>query len=62
MVSDDQLSARINWRQERWYWTIDRDFWFEGTLQQPEEPISASQAASLASNAEPNPTDCDPSS
>lgn len=32
VVRDGRLSASVNWRKERWYWTIDRDFRFDATL------------------------------
>lgn len=32
VVRGGHLSASVNWHKERWYWTIDRDFRFEGTL------------------------------
>ena len=30
VVSGNRISVRIRWRKERWYWTIDRVFRFEG--------------------------------
>jgi hypothetical protein len=29
-VRGDQLEANFTWTKKRWYWTIERDFWFEG--------------------------------
>jgi hypothetical protein len=26
----DKLKAKFTWTKERWYWTIQREFWFEG--------------------------------
>lgn len=61
VISGKQLSVRINWRRERWYWTIDRDFWFEGTLAEAGIPVSANQAANMASLTDPQPpVDCNP--
>jgi len=30
VVRDGQVSAKIHWRKERWYWSLERDFRFEG--------------------------------
>lgn len=32
-IVGDQAVAAFRWTHERWYWTIKRDYWFEGTLQ-----------------------------
>lgn len=32
MVRDGRIDVSINWRHERWYWTIDRDLRFIGEL------------------------------
>jgi hypothetical protein len=32
VIRGQHLTATINWRRERWYWSVDRDFTFEGTL------------------------------
>ena len=32
VVRDGEISVTADWRKERWYWTIDREFRFEGTL------------------------------
>lgn len=29
---DGQMSVSIDWKKERWYWTVEREFRFEGTL------------------------------
>lgn len=57
-VSDGRVSARINWRKDRWYWSIDKAFWFEGTLEEGIEASSAEDAARLASVADSAPRDC----
>ena len=33
IVRDGRLSATLQWYRERWYWSIERAFRFEGTLQ-----------------------------
>ena len=30
VVHDGRLSAKIHWRKKRWYWSLERDFHFEG--------------------------------
>ena len=57
-VRDGRVSARINWRKDRWYWSIDKAFWFEGTLGEGIEASSAEEAARLASVADSAPQDC----
>jgi hypothetical protein len=32
-IVGDSATATFRWTHERWYWTIRRDFWFEGTRQ-----------------------------
>ena len=29
---DGRMSVSIDWKKERWYWTVNREFSFEGTL------------------------------
>jgi hypothetical protein len=33
IVIGDTAKATFRWTRERWYWTIRRDYWFEGTRQ-----------------------------
>lgn len=30
-IVGDKATATFRWRHERWYWTIDREYWFDGT-------------------------------
>jgi hypothetical protein len=30
-ISGDKAEATFRWRHERWYWDIDRQYWFKGT-------------------------------
>ena len=32
IVEDDRISVTLDWRKERWYWTVSREFRFEGEL------------------------------
>lgn len=60
-VRDGRLTADVSWRRERWYWTIDRDFRFEGTLAESDAEMSATRATRLAMSAGPPPEgDCEP--
>lgn len=31
-VKDGRIEGTYTWTKERWYWTIEKDFWFEGEL------------------------------
>lgn len=31
VITGDRAIATFHWRHERWYWNIDRHYWFEGT-------------------------------
>jgi len=31
-VDGETIKGVFHWTNERWYWTIEKDFWFEGTL------------------------------
>lgn len=60
VVQDERLTVTINWRKERWYWTIDRDFWFEGELA-PATPVSRIPSATrVAMAAATEPRACEP--
>jgi len=58
IVRDGRVRADINWRKERWYWTIDKEFRFEGDLSPAAEMGTAEQASRVASAANPEPEDC----
>lgn len=60
VVQDERLTVAINWRKERWYWTIDRDFWFEGELA-PAIPVGGMPSATrVAMAAASEPRICEP--
>lgn len=60
VVRDDQLTVILKWRKERWYWSIERDFWFEGTLRATPVANSASSPARIAVAAATDPRACAP--
>ncbi len=31
IINGDTAEATFHWRHERWYWDIDRQYWFKGT-------------------------------
>lgn len=39
-VEGDRITGTARWTLRRWYWTVTRDFTFEGTLQAPQAEIS----------------------
>ena len=32
-IAGAKATATFRWKHERWYWNIDREYWFEGTRQ-----------------------------
>ncbi len=61
LVRDGRLTVHVNWRRERWYWSIDKDFWFEGEVADEAPAVSVEEAQRLAMTANPQPPlDCDP--
>lgn len=36
IVKDGEISGTFLWTRERWYWTIEKEFWFRGKLLDPE--------------------------
>lgn len=59
LVKDGQLIAQINWRKERWYWTINKDFSFEGT-RAASTSASAKDMTRIALAAKPGRDQCRP--
>lgn len=60
VVRGEQLTVTINWRKERWYWTIDRNFWFEGELARPTPASGNPSATRVAMAAAFEPRVCEP--
>lgn len=59
VVRGDRIEVSINWRHERWYWTIDRDLRFVGELQQDgNADMTIEDAHALADGKEPRPDNC----
>jgi len=38
-IEDRLIKGRVRWTAERWYWTIEKEFWFEGTLADDARPV-----------------------
>jgi len=48
-IRGDEIDVAINWRHERWYWTIDRDLRFTGRrLEDASAAMSLNEARDLA--------------
>jgi hypothetical protein len=61
VVEDASVEASIQWRKERWYWTIDREFRFRGDLTERAGAQAAGAALKAAMNHNPDPErDCRP--
>ncbi len=58
IVRNGQLTAEITWRKDRWYWSIDKAFRFEGKASEISHITSAQRAREIALIAEPGPEDC----
>lgn len=39
-VDDETIKGTFTWTVVRWYWTIEKEFWFEGTLADPSTPVA----------------------
>lgn len=39
-VDDDTIKGVFTWTTSRWYWTIEKEFWFEGTLADGDMPLA----------------------
>lgn len=60
VVQDDRLTVTMNWRRDRWYWSIERDFWFEGSLKASPVSGSVPNPSSIAVAAANDPRACEP--
>jgi hypothetical protein len=43
IVENDAIKGRLSWRVDRWYRTIEKDFWFKGTIAAAAPPVASSQ-------------------
>jgi hypothetical protein len=39
-VKGDKIEGTFTWTSERWYWTIEKEFWFNGKLVESDTPVS----------------------
>lgn len=40
IVDDEVIKGEFTWTVNRWYWTVEKKFWFEGTLAGRSTPIA----------------------
>lgn len=57
---DGRITVDINWRKERWYWTIDRAFRFVGSLAEGDPVATLDEARASAESALRSGARCDP--
>jgi hypothetical protein len=60
VIRDGRVFVRLNWRKERWYWIIDKDFRFEGVRAERSASVSAQSMTFVALAADPEPDECRP--
>ncbi len=60
LVKNGKVYAQINWRKERWYWTIDKDFRFEGARAESSASVSAKSVMLVALAVKPEADTCRP--
>ncbi len=51
VVDGERAEVAVRWTKSRWYWTIDRDLVFKGTLVPARSPIAAAEASRMADQA-----------
>jgi len=39
-VDQEKIQGVYTWTISRWYWTVEKEFWFSGNLTQQSEPIA----------------------
>lgn len=44
------ISGMFTWTSARWYWTIEKEFWFEGTLADVDTPVADDSGVPIASD------------
>lgn len=42
-IENGTIKGRILWTAVRWYWTIEKELWFEGTLVDSVKPVGSSR-------------------
>ncbi len=52
-IVDGKATASVSWTKERWYWTINRELKFSGSLSLAEKSMSVADALNTASTASP---------
>lgn len=51
VVDGERAEVAVTWTKSRWYWTIDRDLMFKGTLVPDRNPGTAAEASRIADQA-----------
>ena len=39
-IDNGMIEGRVQWTAKRWYWTVEKEFWFEGTLLEGARPVA----------------------
>ena len=42
-VKNDKISGTMSWTSKRWYWTVEKEFWFKGTLISKSTPLASAE-------------------
>lgn len=42
-VDGETIKGLFTWTLNRWYWTIEKEFWFEGTLAEDAGPVASTR-------------------
>lgn len=53
-VTGEKIRVDVNWTKNRWYWKIDRDLVFEGTIANSNATLSALEATNVSIKAQSN--------
>lgn len=49
-VDNGTIRGTFTWTVDRWYWTIEKEFWFEGTLADRNAPFAGDASVPIASD------------
>lgn len=58
-ITNGKIETKMDWTINRWYWSIERDYAFSGTLKSNENNLTATEASQVATLAMANlPSKC----